>query len=172
MGWTQLKLFDGKSTTQHGGSLSIGRRKSERPLSTRKPIHLTLRSSRAKGAWSLRRFKDGIRKLAEKVATRWGIKIYSLTVNGNHLHVVIRIGNRKCFQNFLRVFSGQVAMKVTGSKKGKPNRGGRFWDLLAWTRIAEWGKAFRALKGYVLQNELEAAGVIPYQPRKRRVLLR
>src|SRR5579859_7291966 len=138
----QFKLFEDKTRFDHGGSLSIGRRKIARPLSTRKPIHLTLRSSRALGKWSLRRFEVGIRKLAEKLASRWGIRIYSLAVNGNHMHLAIRIANRDCFGNFLRVFSGQVAMKVTGSVKGRPTKGGRFWDLLAWTRILEWGKAF------------------------------
>jgi hypothetical protein len=167
MGRAQLTLFDDKTRIEHGGSLAVGRRKTARPLSTRKPIHLTLRSSRATGSWSLRRFENGIRRLSEKLAKIWEVQIYSLAVNGNHLHFVIRIGNRTYFQNFLRVLSGQIAMKVTRSAKGRP---GRFWNLLAWTRISEWGKAFRALKAYVFQNELEAAGLIPHQPRKKEIL--
>ncbi len=58
-----------------------------------------------------------------------------------------------------------VAMKVTGARKG---RVAQFWSRTAYTRLVEWGRAFLAARKYVVQNQLEAAGVIPYQPRRKR----
>lgn len=52
-------------------------------------------------------------------------------------------------------------------EKGKPF-GKRIFDLPAFTRIAEWGKAFKTLTDYVVQNVMEASGLTPYQPRKPR----
>ena len=169
MGRSQLSLFEDKRVIQHGGSLSIGRRKNRRPLDVNKPIHLTLRSSQAIGPLSLRRFNGVIGSLAFALGVKWGVRIYSLNVNGNHLHLVIKIANRRCFQNFLRVFSGQISMKV---RKADVRLDGKFWDFIPWTRIGEWGRAFKILKGYVHQNELEVTGVIPYQPRGRKARLK
>jgi len=42
-----------KQELQHGGELTRGRRKTARPLDPKRPVHLVLRSSRAKGPWSL-----------------------------------------------------------------------------------------------------------------------
>jgi hypothetical protein len=60
---------------------------------------------------------------------------------------------------------------VTGAVKGKKLIG-RFWDLPVFTRIIAFGKAYRHAKRYVIQNQLEANGTIPYQPRKRAALAR
>ena len=41
----------------------------------------------------------------------------------------------------------------------------KFWDFRPWTRIIEWKKAYSIAKDYVIQNHLEAMGLIPYKPR-------
>ena len=89
--------------------------------------------------------------------------MYEFSNNGNHLHVLLRAKTRGGFQNFLRVLSAQIAARISGAKKG--NAKGKFWDKLAYTRLVEWGKSFRVAKAYVIQNFLEAAGVVPYKPR-------
>jgi hypothetical protein len=53
----QFSLFDDRTKkrynrTAHGGTLNKGKRKLERPLSTRKSIHLVLKSDKAKGRFS------------------------------------------------------------------------------------------------------------------------
>ena len=58
-----------------------------------------------------------------------------------------------------------VVMKSSRAK-------GKFWDLLVFSRIVEWGKAFRIVMAYVLQNELEANGEIPYKARRIKIKLR
>ena len=151
----------------HGGEHARGKRKKARPISTKKPIHLTLRSSYAVGGYSFRtkRNREFISALVRSLSRKWGIRIYEFSINSNHLHFAVRALTRKGFQNFLRTLGSQIATFVTGARKGKPF-GKRFFDLPAFTRIAHWGKAFERLKAYVIQNVLEASGVISYQPRK------
>jgi len=72
---------------------------------------------------------------------------------------------REGIQNFFRVLSGQLAEHVTKARKGMPFKG-KFWDRLLYSRIVEWGREFVSVCKYILQNELEANGVIPHQPRK------
>ncbi len=153
----------------HGGEYSVGKRKKSRPLNTRKPIHLTLRSSYAVGKNSFRTKKNEafISKLITSLSRMWGIRIYQYSIHGNHLHLSLKALTRQGFQNFLRVLSAQVATFATGAKRGKPF-GKRFFDLPAFTRIGEWGKPFKILIKYVAQNVMEASGLIPYQPRKPR----
>ena len=150
---------------EHGGSLSVGKRKTRRPIALRRPMHVVLRATRAKGKWSLlskehARFID---HLLAKVTRAHGVVVYEKANVGNHLHLLLRAKTRKGFQNFLKSFAGQVAQKVTGARKGISF--GRFWNLTAYTRIVAWGKAFARVKRYVHQNHLEATGIIPYTPR-------
>ncbi len=166
----QLLLDDSfKYSPVHGGEYSVGKRKKARPLNTRKPIHLTLRSSFAAGKYSFRTKKNEafISKLITSLSRKWGIRLYKHSINSNHLHFSLKALTRRGFQNFLRVLSAQVATFVFGAKKGNPF-GKRFFDLPAFTRIAEWGKPFKTLTDYVVQNILEASGLLRYQPRKPR----
>ena len=52
------------------------------------------------------------------------------------------------------------ATSTTGAKKGV--RFGKFWGALAYSRVVEWGRAFTEAKYYVLRNELETLGLMPY----------
>ena len=150
----------------HGGEYSVEKRKIICPVSTKKPMHLTLRSSFAIGRYSFRvkKNRDFISKIIGVSGKKWGVKVYSFSINSNHLHFSLRSFTRVGFQNFLRAVSAQVAAFVTGAKRGRPF-GKRFFDLPAFSRITEWGRAFSWLNAYVLKNQLEASGAISYQPR-------
>jgi REP element-mobilizing transposase RayT len=157
-----------KQTFEHGGSLSVGKRKGRRPFSAKRPIHLVLRASGAVGERSFlrRSHSQYISLLLKTLSSLCGVTIYQLAVNGNHLHMVIRARDRRGFQKFLRVFAGKVAQKVTGSQKTR-KLAGRFWDHIPFTRLLSWGRDFFTAKAYVEQNEMEANGTISYQPRKQ-----
>jgi hypothetical protein len=76
---------------------------------------------------------------------------------GNHLHLIVKAGQRENLQKFLRGFAGQTSMGVLGGKKG--HKTGRFWDTTAYSRVVKaWGRAFDALKRYVHKNQIEALG--------------
>lgn len=154
----------------HGGTYAKGKRKTSRPFDSRKPMHVVMRSSKAIGTQSFRNFENQplVDKIIRTYAMKFGVQIYKFSINGNHLHILIRAKRKEHFKSFLRTTAGLIARKITGAKKGVSK--GKFWDTLTFTRIAEWGKAFENLRRYVVQNILEAAGVIPYQPRKRKIL--
>ncbi len=157
----QLHLFGGLvhselTRSNHGGSDARGHRKVERPVSTRRPMHLTLHSDRARGAWSLRRHERAVHRALRACAKRSGIKIYDFANVGSHLHLLVRARRRAAFQSFLRSFAGIVARKVTGARRGRPLQGGAFWSALAWSRVVAWGRDYWGVRHYIFRNHLEA----------------
>src|SRR4051794_3865148 len=134
----QPSLFDRQvqielARTQHGGDVRRGQRKLERPVSTRRPMHLVLASHRARGPLSLRKHDPAVREVLRRMARRFEIRIYDFANVGSHLHLVLRARRREAFQGFLRSFAGIVASRVMGAERGR--RTGRFFDGLAWTRV-------------------------------------
>ncbi len=167
----QLSLL--KLETEHGGNLSLGKSKSRRPLSTKKPLHVVLRSSKACGPLSLLKQKHKIESILRTQADRWQIRVFEHSVNGNHIHLAILGKSRTSLQNFFRSFAGLVARLVTGAEKSRPF--GKFWDSILWTRLIEWGKALRTVRGYIVRNVMESMGLIPYErvkTRRRKTVLR
>ena len=162
-------LFPGMSRPrlEHGGDIGRGKRKERRPFSSRRPAHVVLRSSSARGPWSLRRRANeaAAAEEIEQAARRFGVKIYERAILATHLHLLCRARRREDLQNFLRVVGGRIAQRVTGARKGQPCPG--FWDELAYTRIVAWGTDFRNVRRYVQQNQCEAMGLTPFIPRHR-----
>lgn len=148
-----------------GGSLGVGQRKAARPIVSRKPMHVVLRSSQATGEWSLYRSKVRVRVIVDHFASRFGVSIYEYANAGNHIHLVVRAVSRNGFKKFLMAISGRIAELVTKASRKNP-LAQPFWDFIPWTRILEWGRAFEIAKHYVIKNQLEAAGVIAYRARK------
>ena len=153
----------------HGGESWQGRRKCERPIATRRPMHIVLRSSHAKGQWSFLhpRHAPFIREWVPSLAKRFHVQLCEWSTNSNHLHLLLRARTRQGLQHFLMVLGSRIAQHITGARKGKPI-GKRFFDSIPFSRIVEWGKALVAAKRYVVQNILEASGAISYQPRNHR----
>jgi len=157
--FNQHPAFRDYGRTRHGGDLRKGQRKLWRPFDPRRPLHLTLRSERAKGHWSLLDCKNErrIRHLVYRFAEKNRVRIHKYANSGNHLHLLVQSKDQEAFQRFLKTISGLIARAVTGARKGKP--AGKFWDSLAWTRVVNWGRDFRRVLDYVLMNEMEAAEV-------------
>ncbi len=127
-----------------------------------------MRSEKARGQLSLNSQQNerSVDHIVRKFAAKFNIRLYQYSNSGNHLHLLLKAKHQSDFQRFLRTISGLIARLILKSKKGAPK--GKFWDMLAFTRISEWGKAFKIAKSYVLKNILETAGVIPYnRPYKR-----
>ncbi len=141
--------------TEHGGAVRRGRRKLERPVSVRRPMHLVLTSQRARGPWSLRKHEHAVRNALRTMARRFGIRIYDFANVGTHLHLLVRARRRDSFQAFLRSFAGLIARRVTGARRGKPC--GRFFDAIAWSRVVSWGRDYLGVRHYVFRNQIEGA---------------
>jgi REP element-mobilizing transposase RayT len=153
---------------EHGGDVRRGQRKLERPVSTRRPLHLTLHSTRARGDWSMLRYQPQVLGALRECARRTGVRVYDFANVGSHLHLLVRARQRPAFQAFLRSFSGIVARIVTGAKKGKPLRDGPFWRGLAWSRVVTWGREYQTVRRYIFRNRVEAT----HGPDARRALER
>ena len=160
----QLLRKDFKISYEFGGDLNKGKRKTARPITTKKPMHLVFRSDYAKGELSLLRHEKLIKTVLTKQSKRFYIKIYNLAINSNHLHFCTYAKTRQGFKNFLRAFSGELAKSLLKRTKKKTEN---FWTKVVYSRIIEWGRALKIVNYYINQNTLEARGLIPYTPRKR-----
>jgi len=179
-----------KIEREFGGSLlKKSHAKKPRPISIKNSMHLTLRSSKAKGKMSFlanRQRRLLIEQKIHEVAAKFGVRIYKLAIVGNHIHILLRATYRKGFISFLRSITGIIARIILGAERGaaKPGKGTdartqyahgpnthrtkttRFWDQRPWTRVITWMKDFANVKKYVQQNFNEAMGFVPYKPRK------
>ena len=161
----QIPLFENKEKRFFGGILLKGKRKSRRPLCNKSAIHLVVRSEKATGRASFSRYKPQISACLKKHARKFGVKIYRDAIQSNHIHLVLRITNRKLYGYFIAATTGTIARIVTrGAGLKKQNR--TFWEARPFTRILYWGKDYKQSMGYLLQNVLEALGFVPYKPRK------
>jgi hypothetical protein len=135
-------------------------------MDPRRPLHLVLRSSRAKGSWSLHVHERKARLLTHRLAARFHVRVYRLANSGNHLHLLVKAPTREASQNYLRALAGMLARAVTGARKGRPV--GKFWDHLAFSRVVAWGRDFLRTRGYLVINELEAVGMADLAGRRPR----
>ena len=152
------------STTCFGGEYSRGKRKAPRPISIKKPMHVVMRAEKARGVLSLRNPRNFsmVNHWIKTFAKRFDVKIYRYSINSNHVHIALRAKTRESFQNYLRATAGVIGLKILNAAS---IRVGKFWDLLAFSRIVEWGRGYEILLKYVLQNQLEAEGSIAYRLR-------
>lgn len=143
--------------TTHGGAATKGRRKQERPLDTKKWIHLVLKSEKAVNELSFLAPKNQLYVDAtlKQKAKRFGVRIAEMVNVGNHLHLKIKIASRKAFQSFLRSITTLIARFITGAKRGKTFE--RFWQGLAFTRVLRTSLEELRLRGYLEANRREAA---------------
>ncbi len=152
----QYSFFKSKDfPKEFGGALLVGKRKSRRPLSTKKAHHVVLKATG--GIPSLLRYRTSIDMVLQNFAKRFHVKIYKQGLEVNHLHLILKFNSIDDYKNFVRSVTGVLAKAL----KLK-------WLYRPYSRIVEWGRAFKMATSYVLQNELEGLGVIPRKPRKKR----
>ena len=138
---------------QFGGELLVNIRKSQRPLSLKKPIHLVLRSDTVK---LFNPNNTNLEKLIYRVAGQFQIRVYDLALNWNHIHAIIKIKDRKDYVRFIRALTSLIAVKIKSIIKDLK----AVFTLRPFTRILEWGRDFKSTQDYVYQNQLEAFGLI------------
>jgi len=139
----------------HGGELAVKRRKIIRPLDPRRPVHITMRSTRAKGRYNFRNHQLTVKQIIETAARRSRVKLHKFANVGNHLHILVSFKSRETCQRFMREIAGLIARAVTGARKGKPF--GQFWDLLAHTRVVTGLRDLKNVLDYVFLNQIEGA---------------
>lgn len=150
--------------SEYGGSLmaTSNCRSRTRPLAVRSSMHLVLKSSLAKGEWSLRRHCHAVTQISNKFCEKYGVTLLSLANAGNHIHHHIQLSRRRTFAPFIRALTGALAMGITKASrwyrpKALLERG--FWDHRPFTRIVAGYRDFLSLKNYVTINHLEGQGL-------------
>src|SRR5207247_741020 len=102
---------------------------------------------------------------------KYGVKVAELSINGDHIHLLIWITNRTLYNRFIRSLTGLLALRITkvGTKTALSQK---FWDYRPFTRIVIGWRGYRIAKDYVTLNKLETMGVIDYQPGRLRTVHR
>lgn len=156
----QLSLFNMSSKKIFGGSLlKNSNPKEKRPVSTKHPMHIVLRSSHTYGGRSFlskknRHAIDGILKRQSK---KWGIRLYRYENVGNHIHILLRTSHRVCLNGFLRSVAGLIARHVLGAERGNA-KSIKFWCARPFSRIVSWGRDYKSVLRYFEKNQLQALG--------------
>ncbi len=138
----QYQLFTEKSQLSHGGSLAIGKRKTARPLSFKRTIHLVLKTSCHS---HLQHHRSSVVAIVNRFSIRFGIKIYQLAVHADHVHIHVKLNNRILYCRWIRAITSQLACEIKGLK----------WSLFPFTRIVSWGLDFKRVSQYVIGNRME-----------------
>jgi REP element-mobilizing transposase RayT len=161
-------ILNKKSVKHFGGAyLKNSNAKEKRPITTKRAMHLVVRSTLAKGPLSFLRYNKKVTEIINHQAKICGVKVYRLANAGNHLHLIICPSSRVAFNRFIRAVTGLIARAVLKAERGC-SKAVRFWDKRPFSRILEWGNDYNTTVGYFMQNTLEALGFIPYQPRKKK----
>lgn len=157
---SQLSLLPklAKSSTSFGGSLLHGRRKAERPISAKRPMHLVLKSTQAVGTLSFVNHRRSLEVVLQRCARKWGVRLMDHQWNWNHLHVVILVPNRTIYHHWIRELTGSVVRTLEG-KTGIFLR--RFFDHRPFTRVLQWGRDLQNALAYLELNEMEIFGCRP-----------
>jgi REP element-mobilizing transposase RayT len=162
-----LPGFDGLKLKEFGGTAMRGNAREQRPIAIKRPMHLVMRSTLAVGERSFLNSKRArkIEALVHRLGKERGVKVYRFANSGNHLHLVVLPRSRQAFKSYIKAVTGIIARLSLGVERGSA-KGIKFWDAKPYTRIIEWGREYRSVCNYLLQNTLEALGFIPYQSRK------
>jgi len=139
---------------EFGGSLLLGKRKEARPLSTKHPIFMTLKSTHTSF------FNPSTRSLERVIrdhAAKYQIKIHELSLNWTHIHFAISIPSKENYLAFIRTLTAEI-VRLLSKALGKNLKG--LFDLRPHTRIVSWGRELKAVLNYIILNQMEAWGLI------------
>lgn len=132
--------------TSYGGELSKGKRRSQRPLSNYEPIHLVLKSNKAFGRRSLLHpaNRKMLLKYTRRFVFRFKVRLYSFANVGNHIHILIRVPDRKSYVSFISALTGTISKMIFKSAG--------MWDLRPFTRVTSMGRGFGIVRKYIERN--------------------
>ncbi len=195
MGHRQLDFFKAnwKMRYVHGGVLRQKKSgRGPRPLSTKDPLHIVFKCHRQHlREGSLRGAKSFtiVKLIIKKYSVKFFVKIEQISIQGDHIHLLVRCGRRSKYHSFFRVCAGQIAQvfqregllrkpiqaEKVNSKKTMTDTPiditpPRLWMYRPFSRIVKSWKGFKIVREYILLNEKEALGQIRYQKQRLRGL--
>ena len=199
---TQFQLASGPQSLKHGGEhrkKCHGR--GQRPLSCKESLHVVFKINKiVLKTQSLRthqNFKLSL-QIIQKYADRFFVKIEQISIQGDHIHCLVRTSKRSFFHHFFRVASGQIAQQfektdklrfvaderskkafksVTDTPESSPKKGNnlvkrklKLWMYRPFSRVVRGYKNNKIVRNYIQLNEKEALGEITYKKNRLRGL--
>lgn len=152
-----------------GGFARHTHAKTKRPMDSKLPLHVCMRSSLARGKRTMlgvNRVK--VASIVERVSKRFHVRVVRFANVGNHLHLVVRLpargqAARDQYAAWIRTLMALLAREVGGARRGSPlldAKGERvtFWDSRPFTRVVRGMRGYHVMDRYTLKNQLEAQG--------------
>lgn len=166
----------GKYQLCHGGDLRQKRKgRGHRPLSCKDPHHIVFKiNQNSLKQLSLRSFQTHrlVHLIIETYSQKFFIKIEQLTIQNDHIHLLIWTSRRSLFHYFFRVVAGQIAQQLkkegllasvkTKNVTDTPKIKGKLWKHRPFSRIVKGYKAYKIVRNYIQLNIKEAEGKIKY----------
>ncbi|NUM89626.1 MAG: hypothetical protein HUU37_10510 [Bdellovibrionales bacterium] len=109
-----------------------------RPVATRVPLHVVLKSRRQ----DLHRHG---RALEREIRAAGGRAVRRVVVHANHVHLILCFSHRRHWNRFIRLACARMARLL----------GAGLWKLRPWSRVASWGKSLYVLERYLQKNSEE-----------------
>ena len=189
-----------KHALSHGGQLrqkKLGR--GQRPLSSKEPLHLVFKCHRGHLKYKSLRAPANfwvINKILQRYAKRFGVKIEQVSIQSDHVHLLLRCSRRSLYKAFFRVVAGQISQRLEklallrmtdtpkrSSLQGQAARGSaelsakltaklkrRLWVYRPFTRVVRGHRSYVIVRNYIQLNEQEVLGRISYQVKRLRGL--
>lgn len=185
----------------HGGVLRNKRKgRGRRPLSTKDPHHVVYKLDKLRlrhGSLRSPQCLTLATKILKKYALHFFVHIEQVSIQKDHIHLLIRTKRRSQFHHFMRVTAGQIAQQFeregffTGKKPSlsqnvtdtqktpntqkTPKKASKEWNKKTslwiyrpFSRIVKGFKAYKIVRNYIQLNEQEAKGKIPYRKERLR----
>lgn len=146
-------------------------------LSKTEPLHLVLKANRRllkeQSFRSPRSFRI-IQILIRRYAQRFHVRIDQMTIQGDHLRLLVRCSHRFFYHAFFRVLAGQIAQRLQQERllhvvtdtpnttKAKP----KLWMHRPFSRVVRGFRAYGIVRDYIQLNEKEARGIIRYRSQR------
>lgn len=156
----QLSMFE-PIPMAFGGSLLRGKRKSKRTLTTKKAMHLIMKGDVSFSGPLMLKSKWIVEE-TKRLAKKFCIQIYGeLGIEVDHMHMIIKISSVENYKKFIKALTGRMAQVLKFKFIYRP-----------FTKIVEWGRQFKWVINYCLQNKEEAFGIRTYKPRHKRKIIK
>lgn len=150
----QLRLFKDPNKKEFGSDLNQGKRKTQRPISLKTPMHLILKSEVIMKLGGFKKIESKIIKEIHFFAERFNVQIFCIAIHHSHIHLLILTTTRQSYISFVRALNGTLIKKL--------NLPPNLFNQTPYTRIVGWGKDFDNVKKYILKNNFESQGMIHY----------
>lgn len=151
----------------YGGSLNY--RKVRRPFSRKKITHAVFKAQLGT-ALHFTKFESRVRAILKGAADRYGIRVKTLAIQNDHIHILFFTKSHEAQTRFLRFFSAELGRRYARLRRRLGYAKKSLWVARPFTRLVSWAKkSVTTVQSYIKRNRLEAMGFLKYKTRTHRL---